>query len=134
MQTQQITLTGFLGADPRILETRERIVEREAYNYLAGAVVPQDFLIPSRPFARISLATHEGGRTTWHNIVAWNMDQGRRHFGVRIASKGDQVRVKAHWEERRWTDEQGTEHQVRQLVLDDLGFLRKKVRPELQTV
>ena len=129
--TQQIVLTGYLGSDPQFLDTRERVIEREAFHPLAGKKVPQEFVVTPRRYARLSLATHEGRETRWHKLVAWNLDRGRDLYGVKIANKGDKVRVTAHEEIRQIQTPAGEVRELRELVVDRLEFLRIRVRHEL---
>ncbi len=108
-----ITLTGYLGKDPEIRDTRERTLtlrERPAtliFEHNGAQVTDRtydlceepaeyDVTPPTREYAVFSLAVHrwEGGRrkTSWHRVIVWNVDR-IEHMGVRIARKGSKVEV-----------------------------------------
>ena len=111
-----VTLTGYLGKDPEIRDTRERTItlrERPATLIFEhnGAQVPDrtydlceepaeyDVTPPTREYAVFSLAVHrwQGGRrkTTWHRVIVWNVDR-MEYRGLRIARKGSKVEVSGH--------------------------------------
>ncbi len=137
---QTVTLTGYLGNDPVIGETEPRTWTRSTTNccklQLGDTVQPDDFALldgeedvtaPAREYALLNLATHQQiagrRRTTWHRIVAWNVDR-TEHRAVRLSRKGDQVRVTGR---RTWFK---TRHgrTVQQIQLERLEIVRNKSR------
>jgi single-stranded DNA-binding protein len=127
------TLEGFLGKDRRILGTRERTYTAMRYNDLAGREVETEITVPSRDFARLSLATHrwKSGRqeTRWHQLVVWNVDEPRWQ-NLRLARKGDRVRVTGRLERRRFTGADGEPREVEQFVVESFSLVRIKPRRE----
>ena len=108
-----ITLTGYLGKDPEIRETKERTFTRQSHVESLifehrGARTPDrpcdiceepaeyDVTIPAREFAVLSLAVHTWiGRkqiTDWYRVVMWNLERVGPG-GVRIARKGSKVEI-----------------------------------------
>ena len=143
MNATTITLTGFLGKDREIRETRERTyTRREPATRLefhcGGALRYEDVLpnrgdhevtVPSRQYALLSLATHrwQGSEqtTTWHRIVAWNLDRLER-MPVRLCRKGDRVRITGR--PTSFTTADG--RTIEQIELESLQILRSRA-PEV---
>ena len=129
--TTTITLTGYLGRDREIRDTKAPTYTVKRWNEIAETTDEYDVTPPSRSYALLSLATHEGRngsrRTTWHRLIAWNVDRMDRR-SVRLARKGDLVRVTGRRETFSFTDDDGQEREVQQVIVDDLVFLRKKAR------
>ena len=129
--TTTITLTGYLGRDREIRDTAPRTLTMERFNEIAEMPEEYDVTVRSREYALLSLATHEGRngsrRTVWHRLIAWNVDRMDR-MPVRLARKGDLVRVTGRRETFRFTDDDGQEQEVNQVVVEDLVFLRKRAR------
>ena len=143
MNTTAVTLTGFLGQNREIRETKERTyTRREPATRLefhrAGELQYEDVLenegehdvtVGSREYALLSLATHrwqDGSQiTSWHRIIAWNLDR-HEHLPVRLCRKGDRVRITG----RPTTFTTGDGRTIEQIELDRLEILRNKA-PEL---
>jgi single-stranded DNA-binding protein len=128
-----VNLVGFLGQDRQILDTRERTVTAWRYNDLAGRRVETEVLIPSQEFAVLSLAIHYRQRerrvTRWYRLVAWNVNRAEFR-GVRLARKGDQVRVTGRLETVRITTPAGEVREAPQVIVDSFHLLRIKPRRE----
>jgi single-stranded DNA-binding protein len=128
-----VTLEGFLGRDRQILDTRERTYTKTWYDTLVEQEVEAEVVIPSQRYARLSLATHErqDGKpiTRWHRLIAWHVD--RTEFqNVRLARKGDRVRVTGRVESFRTTTPQGETRVVPQVVVDSFHLVKIKARCE----
>lgn len=141
---QILTLTGYLGRDPELRDTRSRTVTRTetrqrqfVYDH-AGRRTYDDFDIvedhveydltyPPRTFAVLSLATHIWDRgqrsTTWHRIIAWSAD--RQHFGIRRLAKGDRVEITG----RKTSFEAADGQVIEQIELMSFRLLSRKTRP-----
>jgi single-stranded DNA-binding protein len=141
---QILTLTGYLGRDPQLRETRSRTLTRTetrqrqfVYDH-AGRRTYDDFDIVEdqleyevtylpRTFAVLSLATHtwdRGNRSTaWHRVVAWNAD--RQHFGIRRLAKGDRVEITG----RKTSFEAEDGQIVEQIELMSFRLLSRKPNP-----
>jgi single-stranded DNA-binding protein len=90
-------------------------------------VVEQEITAHSRPYLKLSLATHEepGGETTsWHDLVVWNPDQGSAIHPAYLARKGDKVRVTGRFEEFQVKTETGEKVYRRHFVVESLHFDR----------
>jgi single-stranded DNA-binding protein len=126
-----LTLEGFLGKDRTILETRERTYTATSWNEVAEQAEEYEATVPSREFARLSLASHhwEAGRrvTRWHQLVVWNVEDGRFR-NVLLARKGDRVRVTGRVEQRRFIGRDGVERTARQVVVESFHLVRIKPR------
>lgn len=100
------TLIGHLGKDPEIRRTQD-----------------------GRPIANLSLATSESWRdkqtgerrekTEWHRIVVFN--EGLCKVVEDYLTKGMQVLVEGQIETRKWTDKDGVDRWVTEIVIRAFG-------------
>ena len=127
--SQNVTLIGYLGRPAEIRDTATRIVEYEYDNTVAEMVEHGEYETRSREFAVFSVATHSGhgdSRTTaWNRCIVWNSDR-MEHRHLRLARGGERVAVTGRWESYTYTDQDGTEHTLRQLVVQDFKVLGRK--------
>lgn len=128
-----LILKGFLGKDREILQTTERTEIRRRWNDVAEQYDEYEVTLPARDYARLSLSAMRqvDGRWVqrWHRLVVWGLaDQA--WWNVRLARKGDRVRVTGHEEVYRFTDEDGVEHEITQIVVESFQILRPKTRRE----
>ena len=135
-----VTLTGYLGRDPEIRQTREKIFTRyqapqpclfeyagrtiaDAATDLLKEPVPVEAHYHCRDYAVLSLASHrwQGRRriTNWHRVIVWNVDR-LEHLGVRIARKGSRVEITG----RKTTFTARDGRQLQQIELSRLRILR----------
>lgn len=107
----KVILIGNVGKDPEI-----RYVDTET------------------PVATFSLATSDRSYTTrdgktvpehteWHSIVAW---RGLAKVVERFVHKGTALYIEGKLRGRRWTDQQGVQHSVTEIVADELEVLGKR--------
>lgn len=105
----KVTLIGYLGADPEV-----RTLDN-------GATV-----------GRFSLATNESYKdkddnwqtiTEWHNVVVWSDMAERAEKSLR---KGALCYVSGKISTRKYTDKDGIERQVTDIVADQFRLLEKK--------
>ena len=93
-----------------------------------------EFTTRPRDFIAGSLATQDDkGEITWHRLVAWNGDQ-ICHRNLRFAGKGDRVKVQVRPETFRYTDDDGNERKLRQLIVLRFRVLKrnpKHIPPEI---
>ncbi len=131
--SNSVTLTGYLGRDCELRTTAERTVTRTRWNPIAEMDDPVEVTLPSRTYAVLSLATHhylDGHRQTrWHRLIAWHADRMDRR-ALRIAGKGWQVRVTGREETFTLTADDGTQREIRQIVVEEFRILRVKPRRE----
>ncbi len=119
--TPKIELTGYLGCDPRIRQTKPKTFKLSAsqrphdtfrFCYGPGWPMPDpegelpiecdaeiEITRSPRQFAALSVATHHCGQTVWHQLRAFNIDPDhpqtryRELYAVRLARKGDRVQL-----------------------------------------
>ena len=129
-----VTLTGYLGANREIRETRERSYTARRYDSMTDELVDHEVTVPSRDYIRFSLATHcrvnGSWQTLWHRVICWNAERVANRC-VRILRKGDKVRVTGYVEEYRYTDRNGESRTARHLILSKLQLLKAKPAREL---
>jgi single-stranded DNA-binding protein len=129
-----LTWTGHLGGDSEIRETKERTKTVTRRNEVAEMEEEVEVTVPSRLYARLSLATREriDGRweTVWRPLVVWDADRMDR-LVVRIARKGDRVRITGHEETFRFVGDDGREREIRRIVVHTFQRLHLKVREEV---
>ena len=128
-----ITLKGHLGSDREYRETRERTKTVTRWNEVAEMHEEYDVTIPSRTYARLSLATQArvDGRweTVWHQLVVWDVDR-MDYIGVRIGRKGDRVEVTGYEETWRFKGDDGEEREIRRIVVTSYRCIRPRRAPE----
>ena len=104
MSVNQVILLGRAGKDPEVREVGQ-----------GGSKVAQFSLCTGGKY------TNKDGReiddTAWHNIVAWRnlAELAQKHI-----SKGSQVMVIGHLNYRKYTDNNGNERQVTDIVADKI--------------
>lgn len=107
----KVILVGNVGRDPEV-----RYVEKDL------------------PVATFSLATTTRGykakngtqvpeHTEWHRIVMW---RGLAKIAEQYIKKGTPVYIEGKLQTRNWTDQQGAQHYVTEIVASDLQLLGKK--------
>jgi single-stranded DNA-binding protein len=125
--TSTQTLIGYLGKD-RI----ERYTEARTYTVMVpdpildNELVEREVTTPARPYLKLSLATHEGQTTRWHDLIVWNPNLGSAIHPAYLARKGDKVRVTGRFEDFRFKDAAGETVSRKHFVVDSLGFERLK--------
>lgn len=104
------TLIGHLGKDPEVRRTQD-----------------------GRPVCNLSIATSESWRdkqtgerrekTEWHRIVIFN--EGLCEIAEKYLKKGAKVLIEGQIETRKWTDKDGVDRFVTEIVLRAFGSLIK---------
>lgn len=134
METNLITLTGFLGSDREIRFTQGRTRTATRYNEIAEMEEEYEVTTSGREYAVLSLATQQlvagQWKTVWLRLIVWNLGQGMQWWNVRLARKGDRVRVTGRLETSRFTGDDGAERELTQVVVETYQCLRPKVRSE----
>ena len=143
-----LTLTGYLGRDPEIRETRERKrtytrrLRREfifEYNgvrtpdrdwEVAEEVAEYDVNYPPGEYAVFQLAVHtwkgRHQRTDWHRIIVWNVDTEEK-IPVRILRKGSKVEVTGIRSSYTFWDEEKKENvTLEQVEASEVRILKLK--------
>ena len=134
METNRITLTGFLGGDREIRFTQGRTRTMTRYNEIAEMEEEYEVTASGREYAVLSLATHQQvasrWTTVWHRLIVWNLGQGMHWWNVRLARRGDKVRVTGRLETCRFASDDGVVRELTQVVVESYQCLRPKVRIE----
>lgn len=107
----KVQLIGRLGQDPEIrtLESGKKVAHfnlatNESYKNADGAKVDE---------------------TTWHSIVAWN---GLAEITSKFLAKGREVCIEGRINYRSYTDKNGNQRNVTEIVATDLVMLNAKSR------
>jgi single-stranded DNA-binding protein len=126
------TLYGFLGKDPIERFTPERTYTKEVPDpVVEELLVEREFTIPARPYWKLSLATHRGGETRWHDCIVWNPEHRTAVQNAHLARKGDRIKVFGRYEEFSFTRE-GEEIKATHFVVEEFHFEKLKIRHEIE--
>jgi single-stranded DNA-binding protein len=123
-----VTLVGYLGKDRVVHQTQERTFTASRFNRIAEMDEQYEVRIRPRDFIRMSLATRSAydSAPTWHQLVVWSPDH-RGFRSVRLARKGDLVKVTGRLDTFRYNDRTG-DHELHQIVVETFQLLRLKIR------
>jgi single-stranded DNA-binding protein len=99
-----ITLIGFLGNDPIERFTKARTVSKKVPDpVVEDRIVEREVTIPARPYWKLSLEIHRGGKTAWHDCIVWNPEQRPAVQSADLARKGDRVVLTGYHESYTFT-------------------------------
>ncbi len=104
MSVNQVHLLGRCGQDPEIRAVGQNNVNRATFSLCTGG----------------KYKTHDGREvddTAWHNIVAW---RGIADLAQKYIRKGTQVFLIGHLTYRKYTDNNGVERSVTEIVADKI--------------
>ena len=104
MSVNQVHLLGRCGQDPDIRVVGQSNVNRASFSLCTGG----------------KYKTHDGREmddTAWHNIVAW---RGLATLAQQYIRKGTQLFVIGHLSYRRYTDSNGVERSITEIVADKI--------------
>jgi single-stranded DNA-binding protein len=120
-----VTVYGNLGQDPRSHQTKEKPREANHYDPILEDVVTTEYLQPSKTFRTFQIAVNRKGydEPSWVSCIDWT-DQ------TILFRKGDRVRIYGHFQLRTFTDGNGVQQRIQQLVVKDAGIERAKIRKE----
>jgi single-stranded DNA-binding protein len=126
-QTSTTTLTGFLGKNRIERYTPERTFTVMVPDpILDGDLVEREVTTPGRPYLKLSLATHEGQQTRWHDLIIWNPEHRTPVQNAYLARKGDQVKVSGRFENYQFKTPAGETISGRHFVVEAFHFARLK--------
>jgi single-stranded DNA-binding protein len=127
----QITLYGNLGGDPQPRTIPAKTVERAVYDVVSDDVVEREIATPEREVRTFSIAV-TGRNADGETVTRWiHCDDWNGHS--KDVKKGDRVRVKGFFRERRY-DRDGETVTARIFVIKDLAVERHaKPRTEVET-
>jgi single-strand DNA-binding protein len=109
MSVNKQIIVGRLGKDPesRSLDSGVQTTK---------IVVATDFTWKDKSGERQS-------RTTWHNVVFW---RGQAEVISKFFSKGDEIYVEGRTETRSYTDKDGNEKWITEVIATDFSFIGSK--------
>ena len=102
MSVNQVHLLGRCGQDPEIRTVGQNNVAKASFSICTGG----------------KYKTHDGREmddSTWHNIVAW---RGLADLAGRYIRKGSQIFIIGHLSYRKYTDSNGIERSVTEIIAD----------------
>lgn len=120
-----VTIYGNLGKDPVRHQTRQKEVEYNKFNPVTEGVDTHTAVKPSKTFLTFSIAVKNSAHPdtpTWVQCIDWQGDTG-------LFRQGDRVRLVGHFQLRTYTDREGVEQRVNQLVIEGAGLEKPKIRP-----
>ncbi|MCQ2192269.1 MAG: single-stranded DNA-binding protein [Paludibacteraceae bacterium] len=106
----KVILLGNVGKDPEI-----RYVEKDL------PVATFSLATSSRYIPKGSTQPIE--HTEWHRIVAW---RGLAKLAEQYIRRGAPLYIEGKLQTRSWTDQQGAQHSVTEIVANDIQLLAKK--------
>ena len=104
MSVNQVHLLGRCGQDPEIRSVGQQNVSRATFSLCTGG----------------KYKTHDGREvddTAWHNIVAW---RALADLAQKYIRKGSQIFVIGHLAYRRYTDANGVEKSITEIIADKI--------------
>jgi single-stranded DNA-binding protein len=131
--TSTTTLYGFLGQNPIERFTPERTKSIWVPDpILDGDLVEKEVTVPARPYWKLSLATHRGQETTWHDCVIWNPEHRTAVQNAHLARKGDRVSVSGRYEDYTFKTKDGQVISGTHFVVDEFHFKRLRKALEIE--
>ncbi len=125
-ETPRFTLFGNLGNDPKEHTTPARTVTQFVYDEIIDDPVEREFTFPERNFLTYSVAT--GGFKDKPLRWIYCFDEEGLAFRAR---QGDRLKLEGYFETRTYTNDDGEEKTIRQLVVESCQIVRIKVRSEV---
>lgn len=110
MSVNQVHLLGRCGQDPEILSVGQNKVTKASFSLCTGG----------------KYKSHDGREiddTAWHNIVAW---RGLATLAQQYIRKGNQVFVIGHLSYRKYTDTNGVEKSITEIIADKIELCGNK--------
>lgn len=98
----KVTLIGYMGKDPEVRLTQE------------GSKIVTLVLATSEQW-KDRLTEEQKERTEWHRIIIFNTRFA--DIAERFLKKGQRVYIEGQLQSRKWTDAQGQEHRVQEIIL-----------------
>jgi single-stranded DNA-binding protein len=129
-QISTTTLIGRLGKDPIERFTPERTYIREVPDpVVEDLTVEREFTISPRPYWKLSLATHNGQETRWHDCIVWSPEHRTAVRNARLARRGDLIKLAGRFEPYSFTTPDGKTISGTHFVVEAFNFrrLRKPV-------
>ena len=113
MSVNQVHLLGRCGQDPEIRSVGQNNVAKASFSLCTGG----------------KYKSHDGREiddTAWHNIVAW---RGLATLAHQYIRKGSQIFLIGHLSYRKYTDANGIERFVTEIIADKIELCGSKAEP-----
>ena len=113
MSINQVHLLGRCGQDPEIRSVGQNNVAKASFSLCTGG----------------KYKSHDGREiddTAWHNIVAW---RGLATLAQQYIRKGSQIFLIGHLSYRKYTDANGVERFVTEIIADKIELCGNKAEP-----
>lgn len=113
MSVNQVHLLGRCGQDPEIRSVGQNNVAKASFSLCTGG----------------KYKSHDGREiddTAWHNIVAW---RGLATFAQQYIRKGSQIFLIGHLSYHKYTDANGIERFVTEIIADKIELCGSKAEP-----
>lgn len=111
----KVILIGNVGTDPNV-------------RYLdSGVCVAQIRMATTERGYTLQNGTQVPERTEWHNVIFWRK---LAEIVESIVHKGDKIWVEGKIQSRNYTDQQGVQHHITEIMADNMEILVRKNRDE----
>ncbi len=107
----KVILIGNVGTDPNV-----RYLE-------SGVCVAQIRLATTERGYTLQNGTQVPERTEWHNVIFWRK---LAEIVESIVHKGDKICVEGKIQSRNYTDQQGIQHHITEIMADNMDVLVRK--------
>lgn len=113
----KVILVGNLGKDPEI-------------RYLEGNIAKVIFSLATSDYYKDKVG-NKVEHTEWHNIVLW---RGLAESAEKNLKKGTQIYLEGKIQSRQWTDKDGNQKQITEIIGETFLILQKKENTSQQNI
>lgn len=113
----KVILVGNLGKDPEI-------------RYLEGNISKVIFSLATSDYYKDKVG-NKVEHTEWHNIVLW---RGLAESAEKNLKKGTQIYLEGKIQSRQWTDKDGNQKQITEIIGETFLILQKKENTSQQNI
>jgi len=109
----KVILIGHLGRDPEL-------------KYLEGNIARLSFSLATKEIYKDKTGNRTE-HTEWHNIVMW---RNLAENGEKLLKKGMQVYIEGKLQTRQWSDKDGHNKNITEIIAENFVLLNRKDTPE----
>jgi single-strand DNA-binding protein len=109
----KVILIGHLGHDPEL-------------KYLEGNIARLSFSLATKEIYKDKTGNRTE-HTEWHNIVIW---RNLAENGEKLLKKGMQVYIEGKLQTRQWSDKDGHNKNITEIIAENFVLLNRKDTPE----
>jgi single-strand DNA-binding protein len=109
----KVILIGHLGHDPEL-------------KYLEGNIARLSFSLATKEIYKDKTG-NRNEHTEWHNIVMW---RNLAENGEKLLKKGMQVYIEGKLKTRQWSDKDGHNKNITEIIAENFVLLNRKDTPE----